>query len=201
VTGRLLGYRTIADAMGDKRLVKFIKRAAAEELLPVVEPPGVIEPEEFLREVLEERFPNPYIPDTPARIACDTSQKIPVRFGEAVREWAKRGKTGVLELIPLFAALWLRYLLGIGDGGEPIEPSPDPRLDELQKKLAGVEFGRSACADSIMQILSPILSDETIFCVDLTRDADGFAIKTRDAFVKLISGPGAVSKTLDDYFG
>jgi mannitol-1-phosphate/altronate dehydrogenase len=31
---------------------------------------------------LEERFPNGNLPDTPQRIATDTSQKVGIRFGE-----------------------------------------------------------------------------------------------------------------------
>ncbi|MCR4819350.1 MAG: hypothetical protein K5841_10375, partial [Fretibacterium sp.] len=36
----------------------------------------------FLQECLTERFPNPFMPDTPQRIATDTSQKLPIRYGE-----------------------------------------------------------------------------------------------------------------------
>ena len=41
---------------------------AYEEGMPVVVNPGIIDPGEFLEEVLTERFPNPFLPDTPQRI-------------------------------------------------------------------------------------------------------------------------------------
>ncbi|AIF53411.1 Mannitol dehydrogenase domain-containing protein [Pelosinus sp. UFO1] len=48
--------------------------------MPVVVNPGIVDPEVFIRAVIEVRFPNPYIPDTPQRIAIDTSQKVGIRF-------------------------------------------------------------------------------------------------------------------------
>ena len=39
---------------------------------------------DFIHEVIDQRFPNPFMPDTPQRIASDTSQKNPIRFGETV---------------------------------------------------------------------------------------------------------------------
>lgn len=39
--------------------------------------PRILNPRAFLQEVLEQRLPNPFIPDTPQRIATDTSQKVP----------------------------------------------------------------------------------------------------------------------------
>ena len=52
--------------------------------------PGVIDPQAFLREVLTQRLPNPFMPDTPQRIATDTSQKIAGAFW-----WhAKSGRSG-----------------------------------------------------------------------------------------------------------
>lgn len=44
--------------------------------MPVVVNPGILNPEDFIKEVVEVRLPNPYIPDTPQRIASDTSQKL-----------------------------------------------------------------------------------------------------------------------------
>ena len=64
------------------------------ESLPVVEHPGILEPANFLREVMEARLPNPYIPDTPQRIATDTSQKIPIRFGETIKAYMQDPRPG-----------------------------------------------------------------------------------------------------------
>ena len=189
VSGMLLKYPTIADCMKDPRLVKLIKMSA-EEALPVVEDPGILDPREFLNTVLTERFPNPFIPDAPARIACDTSQKVPVRFGVALSERKKKGMPiADLQAAPLFIALWLRYLMGVDDSGAVMEISPDPRMPETLVALKGVGFG--ATVD-----LKPILSDASTFGVDLY--AVGLAGKIEAIFAEISAKAGAVSKKLDE---
>ena len=77
VFGCLLGYKSIADEMNDAAIVRLIKRIGYVEGMPVVADPKIFVPSEFIAEVISERLPNPYIPDTPQRIATDTSQKLP----------------------------------------------------------------------------------------------------------------------------
>lgn len=50
--------------------------------------PGAVDPAGFLDALLYERLPNPLLPDSPQRIAADTSQKMAVRFGETIRAHA-----------------------------------------------------------------------------------------------------------------
>ena len=82
VYGCLLGYERISDEMKDAELKKLVNIIGYEEGLPVVTDPGVINPSEFIDTVLNVRIPNPFMPDTPQRIATDTSQKLAIRFGE-----------------------------------------------------------------------------------------------------------------------
>ena len=187
VVGTLLNYPTIAACMKDTQLVKLVN-LAANEALPTVANPGIIDPEKFLNEVLTERFPNPFIPDTPARINCDASQKVPVRFGETLKERKARGlDIANLEAIPLFIALWLRYRMGKDDNGAEMELSPDPRLPEVFKALDNLGFG-----DTVD--LSPMLSDVKTFGVDLYEVK--LAEKVEALFYELSAGGGAVSRKL-----
>jgi len=189
ISGKLLNYPTIFACMKDPRLVALVKRAA-NEALPVVESPGIIEPAAFLNEVLNERFPNPFIPDAPARIASDTSQKIPIRFGVTLRERAKAGlPSAELEAIPLFIALFLRYRMGLDDMGNVMELSPDPRCPAELNVLSGVALGDGASVD-----LKPILSNAELFGVDLYEE--GLAEKIEGIFLKLSSGKNAVNEVL-----
>ena len=55
VYGCLLGYTSIAEEMKDKHLKTFIEKTAYEEGLPVVDP-GIIKPEDFIKEVINQRF-------------------------------------------------------------------------------------------------------------------------------------------------
>ena len=186
VSGMLLGYPTISACMKDDGLVALIRRAA-QEAMPFVAHPGIIDPADFLNEVLTARFPNPFIPDAPARIACDTSQKIPIRFGITLKERARANSTSDLEAIPLFFALFLRYRMGINDAGAKLDLSPDPRLPEELNVLYGLPFGKKID-------LRPILSNEGLFGVNLYEA--GLGEKVEGLFSKTSSAPGAVADVL-----
>ncbi|MCL2377980.1 MAG: mannitol dehydrogenase family protein [Defluviitaleaceae bacterium] len=194
VCGTLLGYPTIAACMQDKRLVALINHAA-REAMPTVANPGIINPQDFLNEVVTKRFPNPFIPDTPARINMDASQKIPVRFGVTLSARSAAGMDiAGLEAIPRFIALWLRYRMATDDTGAPMALSPDPKLPAAVLPLEGLRLGEDAkTAD-----LQPILSDTDTFGVDLY--AAGLAGKITEIFTESASQPGAVSRLLSEWY-
>lgn len=90
IFGCLLGYQKISDEMKDEDLVKLIQGIGYIEGLPVVTDPVVIHPKEFIDTVVKVRLPNPFMPDTPQRIATDTSQKLAIRFGETIKNLQER---------------------------------------------------------------------------------------------------------------
>ena len=187
--GCLLGYDYIYQEMNDPLLKDLVYKQAYEEGLPVVEDCGVINAEEFLRQVLEERLVNPNIPDTPQRIATDTSQKVGVRYGGTIREYGENAKN--LHYVPIAIAGWCRYLMGIDDQGKTFELSSDPMLEELRKYLSGIELGK---AESLGNKLKPILSNKEIFSLDLY--SVGVAEKVEEYTRRMIGGRGAIRKTL-----
>jgi fructuronate reductase len=193
VFGCLLGYTRISEEMKDAALVKLIEGVGYVEGLPVVTDPGIIKPRDFIDQVIKVRLPNPFMPDAPQRIAMDSSLKIPIRFGETLKEYKKSGKDcAALKLIPLVFAGWLRYLLGIDDKGQPFEVSPDPNYETLKSALSGIELGQKGPFGGK---LKPILSNSAYFAVDLY-DA-GLGEKVEELFAKMVEGPGAVRKTLE----
>ncbi len=196
VYGCLLGYTSIASEMDDPDIKKLIETVGYVEGMPVVTDPGIIRPEAFIHEVIDDRFPNPFMPDTPQRICTDTSQKLPVRFGETIKSYVASPDLDVTDLtaIPLAIAGWLRYLLGVDDEGNEFKCSDDPMLDELQKQLAGIKLGDP---DSVDDKLIPILSNDVLFASDLVEI--GLADKIEGMFKELIAGPGAVRETLHKY--
>ena len=195
VYGCLLGYTSIAEEMKDPQLKAFIDRMSHEEGMPFVVDPGVIDPARFLKEVLTERFPNPFMPDTPQRIATDTSQKLSIRYGETIKAYmaSDSRRASELKLIPLVLAGWLRYLTGIDDQGEPFEVSPDPLYASMKEKLGDMKPG--SCVDA--ERLRPILSDASIFGVNLYQC--GLADKVIGYFEELMTGKSAVRRTLEKY--
>ncbi|MBR4068519.1 MAG: mannitol dehydrogenase family protein [Clostridia bacterium] len=193
VFGCLLGYDTIAAEMKDPDLKKLVETIGYVEGMPVVTDPGILNPEDFLREVLTERLPNPFIPDTPQRIATDTSQKIPIRFGETIKSYMMSPTLNAADLkaIPLALAGWLRYLLAVDDEGKPMPVSPDPMMDSLKAALAAVEPGVPTSAKTALE---PILSNPVIFGVNLVNA--GLAGKVEALLTDMLAGPGAVRKAL-----
>ena len=193
VYGCLLGYTSIAAEMKDAELVKLVKTIGYKEGLPVVTDPDIISPKAFIDEVVEQRLPNPFIPDTPQRIATDTSQKVGIRFGETIKSYMTSDTLNPADLtaIPLALAGWIRYLIGVDDNGAPMNVSSDPMLATLQAALAGVTLGQP---DSVDGKLEGILGNASIFGVSLY--TAGLADKVTADVKELLAGPGAVRATL-----
>ena len=195
IYGCMLGYTLISAEMADEDIRSFIQKMGYMEAMPVVTDPGILNPYEFIGAVIKRRLPNPFMPDAPQRIACDTSQKIPIRFGETIKKYIARGlDKDNLVLIPLALAGWARYLKGIKDDGTPFDPSPDPLLAEVQAIVAPLEIGKK---DQDYSCLKKLYSRKDIFAVDLYEAGLGERI---EGMVKeLYAGPGAVRKTLHKY--
>lgn len=191
IFGCILGYEKISDEMKDNELIKLIEGIGYKEGLPVVANPGVINPLEFIDTVVKVRLPNPFLPDTPQRIATDTSQKLAIRFGETIKNYQKEGLSlKNLKFIPFVFAGWLRYLMGIGDNGKILKLSPDPLLDTVRDYVKDVKLGDIVSSDS----LTELLSNKSIFGVDLYEV--GMADKVVSYFNDMIAGEGAVRNAL-----
>ncbi|MBW5396161.1 mannitol dehydrogenase family protein [Brachyspira pilosicoli] len=197
IFGCLLNYNFIYEEMKNPLLKKLVERIGYDEGMKVVVHPKILNPKDFIKEVIEERLVNPYIPDSPKRIATDTSQKIPIRYGETLKSYLKNGlDTSSLVGIPLTIAAWLRYLMGIDDDGKSMEISPDPMLEELQKYIKNIKFKNK---DSIGNNLKPILSNKTIFAVDLYDEKINLGNKIENYFSEMISKENAVKECLTKY--
>lgn len=195
VYGCLLGYSLISEEMKDDQLRTLVSRIAYDESMPVVVDPGIVNPMDFAKKVLTVRFTNPYNPDTPQRIATDTSQKLAIRFGETIKAYMASDtlKTSDLKYIPLVLAGWCRYLMAVDDDGRAFEPSFDPMLKEVQQHLKDVKLGEER---NFHKELAPILSNSKIFGVDLYEA--GLGKKVEECFRMLVRGKGAVRKTLEE---
>jgi fructuronate reductase len=184
--------------MKDADLRKLVEVIGYKEGLPVVINPGILDPKQFIDTVLNVRIPNPFMPDTPQRIATDTSQKLAIRFGETIKAYNASSELDVmdLKLIPLVFAGWLRYLMAVDDEGKAFELSPDPLLDTVCPYVAGLKLGESTDVEAAVK---PLLSDAKIWGVDLYEV--GMADKVIGYLTEMIAGPGAVRATLEKYVG
>lgn len=211
IYGCLLGYEKISEEMKDPELFKMVQLIGYKEGLPVVVNPGIIDPKEFIDTVLNMRILNPFMPDTPQRIATDTSQKLGIRFGETIKAYAASPDLNVkdLNMIPLVFAGWLRYLMAVDDAGKSFTLSPDPLLhtvcpyvekfkwkDAGVTEIAGTDTSETDTAE-VESALKDVLEDRKIFGVNLHEV--GMADKVCGYFKELVAGPGAVRKTLKKY--
>ena len=195
IYGCLLDYTLISAEMKDEDLCGLVTKMGYKEAMPVVVDPGVLKPADFIDAVLTKRLPNPFMPDAPQRIATDTSQKLPIRFGETLKAYHKQGLNKEdLVLIPLVLAGYARYLTGIDDNGKPFIPSSDPLLAELQQIVSGLEV-KDGTQD--FSCLKQLYSRADVFGVNLYEVGLGDRIEAMAA--ELFAGPGAVRKTLYKY--
>jgi fructuronate reductase len=195
IFGCLLGYEKISEEMKDEELKKLVEMIGYEEGLPVVINPGILNPKEFIDTVLKVRIPNPFMPDTPQRIATDTSQKLAIRFGETIKAYQASTELEVksLKRIPLVFAGWLRYLTGIDDDGKEFSLSPDPLLETIRPYVAGLRLGEKVEIDR----LKPLLEKKEIFGVNLY-DVD-MAETVIGYLNEMLAGTGAVRTALKKY--
>jgi fructuronate reductase len=196
IFGCLLGYEKISEEMKDDELKRLVQEVGYVEGLPVVVNPGILDPKEFIDTVLDVRIPNPFMPDTPQRIATDTSQKLAIRFGETIKAYAASDKLDVadLKLIPLVFAGWIRYLMGVNDEGVKFELSPDPLLDTVRPYVADFKLGQEVDTEAVLR---PLLEDEKIWGVNLYEV--GMARIVVGYLEEMLKEPGAVRATLKKY--
>jgi len=189
----LLRIPRVSESMKDENIVDLVN-LIAKEGMPVVVDPGIISPQEFVDTVINVRLPNPFIPDTPQRIATDTSKKVAVRFGETIKAYVKSDSLDVssLRAIPLTLAGWCRYLVGIDDFGNEFPLDPDPLMPELRPIFEGMSIGNTG--GDVKIALEPFLSNASIFGVDLYEV--GIAELVIKYFEEMMKGPGAVRQVL-----
>lgn len=193
IFGCLLGYTLISDEMKDPDLKKLVEIVGYKEGLPVVVDPKIISPKQFIDEVVNIRIPNPFMPDTPQRIACDTSQKLAIRFGETIKAYKESKNLNVdeLKIIPFVFAGWIRYLMSIDDNGKAFELSPDPLLNDVCNYVKGINLGDSI---DVEKAIKPLLVRKEIFGVDLYEV--GLASKVVEYFKLMIGEKGSVRSAI-----
>jgi len=128
--GYLAGYRYADETMSDDDLRTFIARLMDDEvtaLLPAV--PG-IDLASYKR-TLVERFSNPKIKDTLARLATDGSDRMPKFLLPSLKEALEEGKPH--RLLTFAVAGWFRYLRGVDEQGQTIAIA-DPLADDLRRR-------------------------------------------------------------------
>ena len=116
--GHLSGYRYAHEVAQDPLFAEFLLGYMAEEGSPTLpEVPGV-DLNVYRRQLLE-RFANPEVRDTLARLCAESSDRIPKWLVPVIQHNLESG--GAFERSALVVASWARYAEGVDESGEPIE--------------------------------------------------------------------------------
>ncbi len=126
--GYLAGYRYAHEVCQDKLFADFLMDYMTREAQPTLRPVPGVDLEEYKRTLIE-RFSNPEIRDTLARLCAESSDRIPKWLLPVIREQLDAG--GEFQRSAAVVASWARYAEGTDEAGEPIE-IVDRLADELQ---------------------------------------------------------------------
>ncbi|MET9199657.1 mannitol dehydrogenase family protein [Gordonia sp. NPDC003585] len=123
----LLGYRYVHDAAVDDDLRTLLRRYMTEEGKPTLQPLAGVDVDDYIDTLLE-RFANPAIADTIARLCQDSSNRIPKWLVPVIRDRLADG--GSVDLAAAVVASWTRYAEGVDESGNAITVD-DPLADRL----------------------------------------------------------------------
>jgi mannitol 2-dehydrogenase len=133
--GYLCGYRLVHEAAQDPLFQAFLLGYMDFEATPTLAPvPGV--DLEGYKHTLIERFSNPQVRDTIARLCAESSDRIPKWLLPVVRAQLVTG--GEIRRSAAVVASWARYAEGFDEAGQPIEVVD--RLRDTLMRLARRQY-------------------------------------------------------------
>jgi mannitol 2-dehydrogenase len=116
--GHLCGYELVHEAAQDPLFRKFLRGYMDREATPTLGPVPGVDLDAYKRSLIE-RFSNPEIRDTIARLCAESSDRIPKWLVPVVR--IQLGRDGELARSAAIIASWARYAEGVDEQGAPIE--------------------------------------------------------------------------------
>ncbi|TBW50555.1 mannitol dehydrogenase family protein [Marinobacter halodurans] len=125
--GYLSGYRYAHEVCQDPLFVEFLLAYMENEGSPTLADVPGVDLDEY-RHTLIERFANPEIKDTLARLCAESSDRIPKWLLPVIREQLDSG--GEIHRAAAVVASWARYAEGTDEDGQPIDVV-DPLKDRL----------------------------------------------------------------------
>ena len=128
--GYLAGYRLVHEAAQDPLFRAFLRGYMDDEATPTLAPVPGVDLDEY-KQTLIERFSNPEVRDTIARLCAESSDRIPKWLLPVVRAQLDAG--GPIERAAAVVASWARYAEGVDEQGEPIEV-----VDRLRDSLVPI---------------------------------------------------------------
>ncbi|SCM77293.1 D-mannonate oxidoreductase, NAD-binding [uncultured Pleomorphomonas sp.] len=128
--GYLAGYRYAHEVTGNPLFAKFLLDYMTLEGTPTLSPVPGVDLDDYRRTLIE-RFSNPEVRDTLARLCAESSDRIPKWLLPVIRCQLKAG--GDISRSAAVVASWARYAEGTDEQGRPIEV-----VDRLKDRLMAI---------------------------------------------------------------
>jgi len=125
--GYLVGHTYVHEAIHDSDIQRLLLKYIDEEAVPTLAAVPGFDLNEWGRIVID-RFGNPQIKDTLARICAETSDRIPKFMLPVVRDQLKAGRSAAMCAAVL--ASWSRYAQGVDEKGNVIDVV-DPKRESV----------------------------------------------------------------------
>ncbi len=128
--GYLSGYRYTHEVCSDPLFTGFLLGYMDHEATPTLEPVPGVDLAEYKKQLIE-RFANPEVRDTLARLCAESSDRIPKWLVPVIRHQLASG--GDVRRSALVVASWARFAEGVDEAGEPID-IVDRRRDQVMER-------------------------------------------------------------------
>ncbi|MBO0842639.1 MAG: mannitol dehydrogenase family protein, partial [Nocardioides sp.] len=134
--GYLAGYRYAHEVCADPLFVSFLLEYMTYEGTPTLPPVPGVDLGAYRRELID-RFANPHIRDSLARLCAESSDRIPKWLLPVVT--ANLASGGEVRRAALVVAAWARYAEGVDEQGRPIEIVDNRRASVMKRAAAQSE--------------------------------------------------------------
>jgi mannitol 2-dehydrogenase len=125
--GYLSGYRYAHEVCQDPLFVDFLLAYMNREATPTLHDVPGVDLTAYKHQLIE-RFANPEVRDTLARLCAESSDRIPKWLVPVIRTNLEKG--GEIERSALVVASWARYAEGVDEQGQPIQV-----VDQLRDRV------------------------------------------------------------------
>ncbi len=157
--GYLGGFATIAETMQHPAYRQAALNLMMNEQAPTLSMPQGIDLQNYAHQLIA-RFSNPALRHRTAQIAMDSSQKLPQRLLDSLRQHLRDGSD--YRHLALGIAGWMRYALGVDEQGQTYEV-----VDPLSATLHNINQQHPAGEERVRALLGI----KAIFADDLPANA------------------------------
>ena len=154
-TGFLAGYQYAHEVCQDDAFVDYVRNFMNLESTPTLRPVPGVDLDDYKRTLIE-RFANPEVRDTLARLCAESSDRIPKWVLPVIR--AQLAVDGDISRSALIVASWARYAEGVDEHGRPIKV-----VDRLSDRLTEVARTQSSDPTAFIaqrDIFGDLIDDE-----------------------------------------